>query len=222
VSEADRPGNEAKGPDLSDRVFVSGLLAVLSLLAGLGVARFGAAAALLALAAFAALVVIRLGILGPSAPRFPTPRPTLAWLGELVRFLGEFVAWAAPQVPFVAPFVVFVAVTWPLARESSSLAFQEQASQIILVLLIGFAIEAGAIRWRERPLNWILSLMTAAILLAGETYALVDLATGSPDHADIIAGSMAAGVTAILIAAIQGSVGRPTDEPDEPDEPGPA
>ena len=74
------------------------------------------------------------------------------------------------------------------------------------MLLVGFAIETGAIRWRERPLNWILSLMTAAILLAGETYALVDLATDSPDHADIIAGSMAAGVTAILIAAIQGSV----------------
>jgi hypothetical protein len=209
VSEPGRsPGSEAKGPDISERVFVSGLLAVLSLLAGLGVARFGAAAALVALAAFAALVVIRLGILGPSAPRFPPPRPTLAWLGELVRFLGEFVAWAAPQVPFVAPFLVFVAVTWPLARESASLAFQEQASQIILVLLIGFAIEAGAIRWRERQLNWVLSLMTAAILLVGETHALVDLATDSPDHADIIAGSMVAGVTAILIAAIQGSAAR--------------
>jgi hypothetical protein len=167
VSESDRsPGSEASGPDISDRVFISALLAGLSLLAGLGVARFGAAAALVALIAFAALVVIRLGILGPSAPRFPSPRPTLTWLGELARFLGEFVVWAAPQVPFVAPFLVFVAVTWPLARESVSLAFQEQASQIILVLLIGFAIEAGAIRWRERPVNWILSLMTAAILIA--------------------------------------------------------
>jgi hypothetical protein len=217
VSESGRAaGSEASGPDLSDRAFVSGLLAALSLLAGLGVARFGTAAALVALVAFVALVVIRLGLLGPSAPRFPPPRPTLAWLGELARFLGEFVAWAAPQVPFVAPFLVFVAVTWPLARESASLAFQEQASQIILVLLIGFAIEAGAIRWRDRPVNWILSLMTAAILLAGETYALVDLATGSPDHADVIAGSMAAGVTAILIAAIQGSV-----RSEDPPAPGP-
>lgn len=212
MSESGRsPGGEARGPLLSGRAFASGLLVALSLLAGLGVARFGVPAALVALLAFAALVVIRLGVLGPSAPRFPSPRPTLAWLGELGRFAGDFVVWAAPQVPFVAPFVVFVAVTWPLARESASLRFQEQASQIILVLLIGFAIEAGAIRWRDRPLNWVLSLMTAGILLAGEIYALVDLATDNPDHADIIAGSMAAGAVAILIAAIQGSVRRGAD-----------
>lgn len=218
MSESGRsPGGEARGSAPSDRAFVSGLLAALSLLAGLGVARFGAVAALAALIAFVALIVIRLGVLGPSAPRFPSPRPTLAWLGELARFVGDFVAWAAPQVPFVAPFVVFVAVTWPLARESSSLRFQEQASQIILLLLIGFAIEAGAIRWRDRPVNWILSLMTAAILLVGEVYALVDLATDSPDHADIIAGSMAAGVVAILIAAIQGSFQKEGD----PTPPGP-
>jgi hypothetical protein len=217
LSESGRsPGSEASGPALSGRAFVSGLLTTLSLLAGVGVARFGAAAALVALVAFVALVVIRLGILDTSAPRFPSPRPTLAWLGELVRFAGDFVAWAAPQVPFVAPFLVFVAVTWPLARESASLRFQEQASQIILVLLVGYAIEAGAIRWRERPVNWILSLMTAGILLAGEVYALVDLATDSPDHADIIAGSMAAGVMAILIAAIQGSTGRPEAGRDNP------
>ena len=80
------------------------------------------------------------------------------------------------------------------------------------MLLIGFVIEAGAIRWRDRPLNWILSLMTVGILLAGEIYALVDLATNSPDHADIIAGSMAAGVTAILIAAIQGSVRKAAED----------
>ena len=79
------------------------------------------------------------------------------------------------------------------------------------MLLIGYVIEAGAIRWRDRPVNWILSLMTVGILLAGEIYALVDLATDSPDHADIIAGSMAAGVVAILIAAIQGSAKRGND-----------
>jgi hypothetical protein len=187
---------------------VSALLAGLSLLAGLATALLGILAAPLALVAFGALVVYRLGIFGETAPRFPTPRPTLAWLRELARFVADFVVWAAPQVPFVAPFIVFVAVTWPLPQESQGLRFQEQASQIILVLLIGYVIEAGAIRWRERPVNWLLSLMTVAILLAGEIYALVDLATESPDHADIIAGAMAAGVAAILIAAIQGSVQR--------------
>ena len=76
------------------------------------------------------------------------------------------------------------------------------------MLLVGYAIEAGAIRWRDRPVNWILSLITVGILLAGEVYCLVDLATDSPDHADIIAGSMAAGAMAILVAAIQGSIRR--------------
>lgn len=194
---------------------VSGLLAGLSLLAGLATAAVGILAAPVALLAFGALVVYRLGIFGESAPSFPPPRPSAAWLGEFGRFLVEFVIWAAPQVPFVAPFLVFVAVTWPLPQESQSLRFQEQASQIILVLLVGYVIEAGAIRWRDRPVNWILSLMTAGILLAGEVYALVDLATNSPDHADIIAGAMAAGVAAILIAAIQGSARR--EEPAPPD-----
>lgn len=184
---------------------LSVLLAALSLLAGLATALLGILAAPIALVAFGALVVYRLGIFGDTAPPFPQPSLTLAWLSQLARFVVDFVAWAAPQVPFVAPFLVFVAVTWPLPQESEGLRFQEQASQIILVLLVGYVIETGAIRWRARPVNWILSLMTAAILLVGEVYALIDLATNSPDHADIIAGSMAAGVVAILIAAIQGS-----------------
>jgi hypothetical protein len=188
---------------------VSGLLAVLSLLAGLATVAVGVLAAPVALAAVVALVAYRLLGSSQGAPGFPQPRASLAWFADLARFLVAFVAWAAPQVPFVAPFVVFVAVTWPLPRESAStMRFQEQASQIILVLLIGYVIEAGAIRWRARPVNWILSLMTAAILLAGETYALIDLATDNPDHADVIAGAMAAGVVAILIAAIQGAARR--------------
>jgi len=120
-------------------------------------------------------------------------------------------------VPFLAPFIVFVAVTWPLPQESEGLQFQEQASQILVVLLVGYVIEAGAIRWRRRPVNWILSAMTVLILIAGEVYALVDLASGNPGHADVIAGSMAAGFTAILIAAIQGSLQREDEPPPDPE-----
>lgn len=214
MRESSRPTrSRAKGAAFSI------LLAGLSLLAGLATTLLGILAAPIALVAFGALVAYRLGILGDTAPPFPKPSFTLAWLGRLTRFVVDFVAWAAPQVPFVAPFLVFVAVTWPLPRESVGLRFQEQASQIILVLLVGYAIETGAIRWRKRPVNWILSLMTAAILLVGEIYALVDLATNNPDHADIIAGSMAAGAVAILIAAIQGSVQQGNDA--TPPGPGP-
>jgi hypothetical protein len=203
---SERPRNRERNAVLS------GLLAVLTLLAGIGIAVLGVIAAPVATVAVGALVAYRLKILGEGAPAFPRPRLSTAWLGELGRYLVDFVAWAAPQVPFVAPFLVFIAVTWPLPRESESLAFQEQASQILPVLLIGYVIEVGAIRWRSRAVNWILSLMTVAILLAGEVYALVDLATENPDHADIIAGSMTAGVAAILIAAIQGSIGGDTGE----------
>lgn len=187
---------------------LSTLLACLSLVAGVATALIGIVVAPLALLAVAVLVVYRLAA-SEGAPTFPAPRPSVAWLRELSDFVVAFVFWAAPQVPFLAPFVVFVAVTWPLPQESSdSMRFQEQASQIILVLLVGYAIEAGAIRWRRRPVNWILSLMTVAILLAGEVYALIDLATDDPGHADIIAGSMAAGVVAILVAAAQGTLRR--------------
>jgi hypothetical protein len=191
---------------------LSGLLAALSLLAALGTALIGVIAAPVAVVVVGALVAYRLEMFSEGAPRFPRPRPSPTWLGELARWLAEFVAWAAPQVPFLAPFLVFVAVTWPLPQESEGLQFQEQASQIIVVLLIGYVIEAGAIRWRRRPVNWILSAMTVAILIVGEIYALVDLASGSPDHADVIAGSMAAGLAAILIAAIQDSVSTPSDD----------
>lgn len=196
-------GESERGPILS------GLLAALSLLAALATALVGVVLAPLAVVVVGALVAYRLEMFGEDAPRFPPPRASLSWLGELGRFLVEFVVWAAPQVPFLAPFIVFVAVTLPLPEESEGLQFQEQASQIILVLLIGYVIEAGAIRWRSRPVNWILSATTVAILVAGEVIALADLASGDPGHADVIAGSMAAGFTAILVAAIQGSARTP-------------
>ena len=202
--------------DAERKPLLSGLLTALSLLAGLGTALLGVLVAPVALVAIGALVAYRLEMFGEDPPSFPRPRPSLTWLGELSRFLADFVIWAAPQVPFLAPFLVFVAVTWPLPEESEGLQFQEQASQILVVLLIGYVIEAGAIRWRRRPVNWILSAMTVLILIAGEIYALVDLASGDPGHADVIAGSMAAGLAAIQIAAIQGSRQR-EDEPGEPD-----
>lgn len=164
---------------------------------------------LIALVGFLWLVTYTLRRVGVNPPQPPRPRLSLAWLRELWDYLGRLVVWAAPTVPFVAPAITFVAVTWPLPKESQSLVFQEQASQILLVLLIGFVIEAGALRWRRQAVDWLLSLVTVLILLAGEIYALVALYEDNPNHADIVAGAMAAGVVAILTAAIQGSAERP-------------
>ena len=151
------------------------------------------------------LVTYTLRRVGVDPPEPPALDLSLGWLREVVEYLGRLVAWAAPIVPFVAPAVVFVAVTWPLPATSDGLLFQEQASQILLVLLVGFVIEAGALRWRRRSVDWLLSLVTVLILLVGEIYCLAALANADPSHADIIAGAMAAGVVAIGTAAIQGA-----------------
>lgn len=187
--------------------FGSAVLALFSIVATVvGVGLLGPLVAVVGLGWLVTYTLRRVGVDPPDPPR---PRLTLEWLRELWDYLGRLIAWAAPSVPFLAPAITFIAVTWPLAESSSeTLRFQEQAAQIIVVLLIGYVIEAGALRWRGQPADWLLSLVTVVILLVGETYALVDLATDDPGHADIIAGAMAAGVVAILTAAVQGSAAR--------------
>jgi hypothetical protein len=165
----------------------------------------GVVGPVIAVVGFVWLVTYTLRRVGANPPEPPRPRFSLFWLGEVVDYLGRLVVWAAPMVGFVAPALTFILVTWLLAAESEGLKFQEQASQILLVLVIGFVIEAGALRWRRRPVDWLLSLVTVLILLVGETYCLIALATDDPNHADVVAGALAAGVVAMLAAAVQGS-----------------
>jgi hypothetical protein len=169
------------------------------------VAGAGLIGPILALAGLAWLVTYTLRRAGANPPQPPAAELSLRWFGELWTYLGELVRWAAPIVPFVAPAVAFIAVTWPLPESSESLRFQEQASQIIPVLLIGYVIEAGALRWRRQAVDWLLSVVTVLILVVGEIYVLVSLATDDPAHADIAAGAMAAGLVAIVTAAVQGT-----------------
>jgi hypothetical protein len=190
----ERGGSEER----SERTSVlQGVLTVLSLLAG--AAALGPLAVVVGVASFAALLASVLG--GGGGLGLPPFQPSLAWLKSAAGAL-------APLLPFTVPFAVFVAVTWPLASKSESLQFQEQASQIIPVLLVGFVLETSAMRWGSRRVNWILSLMTVVILLLGETIALISLWTRDHAHADVVAGSMAAGVAAILIAAVLGMSNR--------------
>lgn len=201
------PMQTERDPDRERSAFGSAALAVLSVVATVvGVGLLGPLVAVVGLGWLVTYTLRRVGVDPPSPPR---PELSLGWLKELWDYLGRLVVWAAPSVPFVAPALTFIAVTWPLASSSSgSMRFQEQASQILVVLLIGYVIEAGALRWRRQSVDWLLSLVTVLILLVGETYALVALATDDPAHADIIAGAMAAGLVAILTAAIQGSLKR--------------
>lgn len=195
----------------------SAALAVVSVVAAVvGVGVLGPVIAVIGIVWLVTYTLRRVGVNPPEPPR---PELSLAWLREAFDYLGRLVVWAAPIVPFVAPAITFVAVTWPLPKESDGLLFQEQASQILLVLLVGFVIEAGALRWRRQAVDWMLSLVTVLILLVGEIYALVALASNDPNHADIIAGAMAAGVVAILTAAIQGSAEPPQEKPADADLP---
>jgi hypothetical protein len=199
-------------PPKQRNVVASAALAVVSVVGlVLGGAVLGPLIALVGLVWLVTYTLRRVGVNPPDPPR---PRLSLEWLREVWTYLGRLIAWAAPIVPFVAPAVTFIAVTWPLPKESEGLLFQEQSSQILLVLLIGFVIEAGALRWRRQAVDWMLSLVTVLILLAGEVYALVGLYTNDPNHADIVAGAMAAGVVAILTAAIQGAAEEPPAKPD--------
>jgi hypothetical protein len=179
----------------------------------LGGAVIGPLIALVGLVWLATYTLRRVGVNPPEPPS--RPQFSLAWWRELWHYLGRLIAWAAPIVPFVAPAVTFIAVTWPLPKESQGLLFQEQSTQILLVLLIGFVIEAGALRWRRQAVDWLLSLVTVLILLAGEVFALAALYESDPGHADIVAGAMAAGVVAILTAAIQGAAEAPERRPSE-------
>lgn len=195
-------------PDKQRSAVASAALALLAVAAT--VVGVGLLGPLVAVAGLIWLVTYTLRRVGVDPPDPPKPELSLAWLREFWAYLGRLIAWAAPSVPFLAPALTFIAVTWPLAESSSqSLRFQEQASQILLVLLVGYVIEAGALRWRSHSVDWLLSLVTVVILLVGETYALIDLATDDPGHADVIAGAMAAGLVAILTAAVQGSAKRP-------------
>ncbi|HEX5608567.1 MAG TPA: hypothetical protein VFX45_00585 [Solirubrobacterales bacterium] len=184
----------------------SAVLAVVSVVAA--VLGAGIVGPVIAVIGLVWLVTYTLRRVGANSPEPPRPRLSVEWLGEVFDYLGRLVAWAAPSVPFVAPALTFVLVTWLLAPESEGLLFQEQASQILLVLTIGYVIEAGALRWRRQPVDWLLSLVTVLILLVGETYCLVALATADPTHADVIAGALAAGVVAMITAAVQGSAAR--------------
>ena len=188
--------------------------ALLALLSVVGLVLGGAVIGpLIAIAGLIWLVTYTLRRAGANPPQ-PPPRPRLSreWAEEAGDYVGRLFAWAAPTVPFVAPLITFIAVTWPLPKESDGLLFQEQASQILLVLLIGYVIEAGALRWRSQRVDWMLSLVTVLILLAGEIFALAGLYDDNPRHADIVAGAMAAGVVAILAAAVQGAAEEPSGE----------
>jgi len=108
-------------------------------------------------------------------------------------------------VPSIVPIGCFVAVAWPLDSEVESNAFHNAAaSEVIPLLLIGLAIEVGYLRLRERaPVDAVLAVVTVVFLVLAEVDALMALANNTTEHADIVAGGIAAGASALFLAAVQ-------------------
>jgi hypothetical protein len=189
VEDSPAAGREAVQPDAEREGgirFWAALAAILAAVAGLGLA-----APVLALVAFASLV-------GAAASRLRG-----AGLGKLpVRAALDA---AVRLTPHLFPLIVYWALVLPLHSEGASITFFQQATEIIPILLIGFVLEAGALELRGRsPVDWLLGFTTVAILIVGETYALIALAQDDPVHADIVTGAMAAGAAAIVVAAAMG------------------
>jgi hypothetical protein len=84
--------------------------------------------------------------------------------------------------------------------------FDEIGAQIIIVLLLALAIDARFFRLRvgRDRLDVAGILYVVVVLAVGEYYALRGLLT-EPAHAEMIAGAIAAGFTAVAVSALIGA-----------------
>jgi hypothetical protein len=78
---------------------------------------------------------------------------------------------------------------------------------VIVVLLLALALEARFFRLRRARERLELGAMLFTMLLlgSGEFYALHGVAVAHSEHADLIAGAIAAGFVAVAITAFTGS-----------------
>ncbi len=112
---------------------------------------------------------------------------------------------AAWQPLIVAASFVLAARVVPDQVTAGKLAneFHQQAAQVLPVLLIGLALEAGYFRVRGRTLFQAGgALVPAALLVVGEVVALAELAQDQDGGVGIIAGAMIAGTVALVVAAL--------------------
>jgi hypothetical protein len=101
-----------------------------------------------------------------------------------------------------------------MGKTAGTLHFDEVGAQFLIVLLLALALDARFFRLQtgRDSLDVVAICFTMVLLAAGEFYALKGLLTEEPLRAEMIAGAIAAGFTAVAITALTGGGGTAADE----------
>lgn len=110
------------------------------------------------------------------------------------------------------PVFAFLITTTLMGETIGTRAFHEVGAQVLIVLLLALAIDARFFRLSARRdrLDVAAICFTMTLLAVGEFYALRGLLSAAPAHAEIIAGAIAAGFSAVAVTAMAGA--GPTSE----------
>ncbi len=130
----------------------------------------------------------------------------------IVRLLGS--------LQMLGPVLAFTILSTVMGKTAGTLSFDEVSAQVLIVLLLALAVDARFFRLRsgQDRLDVIVVLYTMLLLAVGEFLALRGLLTSHPARAEMIAGAIAAGFTAVAIAALTGT-DRDQAEVDSPSTP---
>ena len=106
----------------------------------------------------------------------------------------------------ILPIVAFSLTSLLMGKTTGTVRFDEIAAQVIVVLVLALAIDARFFRLRadRDRLDVVAILYTMLLLAIGELYALKGLLASNPAHAEMIAGAIAAGFTAVAVTAMTG------------------
>jgi hypothetical protein len=105
------------------------------------------------------------------------------------------------------PIAAFALTTLLMGKTAGTVRFDEVGAQVIIVLLLALAVDARFFRLRaDRDRLDVLAILYTVLLLAvGEYLALRGLLTSDPTRAEMVAGAIAAGFTAVAGSALTGA-----------------
>lgn len=150
-------------------------------------------------------------------PRFARrPKFSGALVGSLLAFAlivlllrtdTELIVRLLGSLQMLGPVLAFTILSTVMGKTAGTLSFDEVSAQVLIVLLLALAVDARFFRLRpgQDRLDVIVVLYTMLLLAVGEFLALKGLLTSHPVRAEMIAGAIAAGFTAVAIAALTGA-----------------
>jgi hypothetical protein len=172
--------------------------------------RVAIAIAALAVLPLLLLAVIDLARLASSGPVVLITGLLLAagFFGVLLRIDVEALIGVLRGGQVGAPVIVFTLTSALMGETAGTLGFDEIAAQVLIVLLLALALDARYFRLRagRDRLDVVGVLFTMLLLALGEYYALRGLLTKEPKSAEMIAGAIAAGFTAVAVTALSGGI----------------